>query len=133
MSRLRSQVARSAAEVVSVGQWQCPACYTPLEVRDVTPCLNCGGWPEAVARFLQAAQFTEFRLPCGRAIALCRACELEEFMVAGGWGFRLCPGERLPVNVLQRVRALPTPQLRRDKFRPACNLRLAFVMGIADN
>jgi hypothetical protein len=100
MSRLRSGVGRGAAEGTTVGLSQCPVCYTPLEVRDVTPCCICGGWPETVARFDEAAQFTEFRLPGGRAIVLCRGCELEEFMVPGGWGFRLRPGERLPVNGL---------------------------------
>jgi len=115
-----------------VGQSQCPVCYSPLEVRDVTPCFVCGGWPESVARFDPAAAFTEFRLPGGRPLVLCRGCELEEFMVPGGWGYRLVPGEKLPVNGLQRVRAVEPPQLGHDKFCPACNLRLAFAEVVAE-
>jgi hypothetical protein len=87
-----------------MGQTQCPVCYIPLEVRDVTPCFICGGWPEALARFDPAAEFMEFRQPHGRTLVLCRSCQLEEFMVPGGWGYRLVPGEKLPVNGLQRVR-----------------------------
>jgi hypothetical protein len=83
---------------------RCATRYSPLDVRDVTPCFVCGGWAESVARFDPAAAFTEFRLPGGRPLVLCRACELEEFMVPGGWGDRLIPGERLPVNGLRRVR-----------------------------
>jgi hypothetical protein len=115
-----------------MGQSQCPVCYSPLEARDVTPCYVCGGWPEAVARFEPTASFTEFRLPGGRPLVLCPGCELEEFMVPGGWGYRLAPGVRLPVNTLQRVRAVEGPRLGRDKFCSACNLRLAFAAAIAN-
>ena len=83
---------------------QCPICYGPLEVRDVTPCSICGGWPEAVERFDPAAEFREYRLPSGQDIALCRACQLEEFMVPGGWGSRLnLPKASLPLDNLQLV------------------------------
>src|SRR5262249_33439862 len=98
----------------------------------VTPCYICGGWPEAVARFDPSATFTEFRLPGGQSLVLCRGCELEEFMVPGGWGYRLTSGEKLPVNALQRVRAIEGPRLGRDKYCPACNLRMAFAEVIAD-
>jgi hypothetical protein len=111
---------------------QCPICYTPLEVRDVTPCMVCGGLLESVFRFDPAAAFTEFRLPSGHTVVLCRACELEEFMVPGGWGYRFAPGEKLPVNALQRVRSERLPRLGRDKFCPACNLRLAFAEVVVE-
>ncbi|MBL8799232.1 MAG: hypothetical protein JNM56_35425 [Planctomycetia bacterium] len=116
-----------------MGQAQCPICYSPLEVRDVTPCFVCGGWPESVARFGSAAVFTEFRLPSGRCLVLCRGCELEEFMVPGGWGYRLAPDEGRPVNALQRVRSVESSCLERDKFCPTCRLRLAFAVLVADN
>jgi hypothetical protein len=77
--------------------------------------------------------FTEFRLPDGQAIVLCRSCELEEFMVRGGWGYRLVPGGKLPINALQRIPSLSPPQLGRDKFCSTCNLRLAFLAIIAEN
>jgi hypothetical protein len=90
-----------------VGASQCPYCFTPLHVRDVTPCDVCGDWPESVSRFDPAAAYTEHRLPSGHTVVLCRACELEEFMA---------PGEGLPVNALQRVRAVESPRIERDKF-----------------
>ncbi len=114
-----------------MGRSQCPVCYAQLEVRDVAPCFICGGWPESVARFDPAAHFTEFRLPDGRTIVLCRGCELEEFMVTGGWGFRLVPGEKVPINGLQCVASVPEPRISRDKFCPSCNLRLAFLEVVA--
>jgi hypothetical protein len=115
-----------------MGRSECSVCFSSLEVRDVTPCFVCGGWPEAVARFDPASTFTEFRLPSDRLIVLCPGCELEEFMVPGGWGYRLAPDETLPINGLQRVRAIEVPQLGRDKFCPKCNHRLAFAEVIAD-
>jgi hypothetical protein len=114
-------------ESTPVGQSQCPVCFTPLEVRDVTPCFICGGWPAFVARFDPASEFTEFRLPTNQLIVLCRSCQLEEFMVPGGWGYRLAPGEKFPVNVLRWVREVAEPRLARDKFCPTCNTRLAFI------
>lgn len=117
-----------------MGPSQCPVCFSLLEVCDVTPCYVCGGWPDSVVRFDPSEAFTEFRLATGRPIppiVLCRACELEEFMVPGGWGYRLAPGEKLPVNALQRVRLVEHPQLGRDKFCPTCNLRLAFAEVVA--
>ncbi|MBN9524386.1 hypothetical protein J0H58_38710 [bacterium] len=114
-----------------MGQAQCPICYSPLEVRDVTPCFICGGWPEAVERFTTATEFTESRLPGGQSLVLCRGCRLEDFMVADGWGYRLVPGETLPANGLRWVRQAEEPRLGRDKFCPTCNVRLAFAEVIA--
>jgi hypothetical protein len=56
---------------------------------------------------------------------------LEDFMVPGGWGYRLCPDEKLPVNALRWVRSLDGPQVGRDKFCPTCNLRLALLKVVA--
>jgi len=82
---------------------QCPRCYAPLEVRDVTPCFICGGWAESVKHLQPDAEFTEFRLPGDQLIVLCRDCELEEFMVPGGWGYQLVRRNGLPINILHRV------------------------------
>jgi hypothetical protein len=116
-----------------MGQTQCPVCFSPLEIRDVTPCFVCGGSPEVVARFDPTTVFTEFRLPGGESLILCPGCELEEFMVPGGWGYRLVAEEKLPVNGLQRVRAVDGARLGRDKFCPECNIRLAFAQVIANH
>lgn len=115
-----------------MGRLQCPICYSPLEVREVTPCFVCGGWPEVVARFDPTDSFTEYLLPSGQRLVLCRACQLEDFMVPGGWGARLVPGERLPTNGLRWVQAVQEPQRGRDKFCPVCNVRLAFAEVLAD-
>lgn len=116
-----------------MGVSHCPCCDTPLEIRDVTPCDICGGWPESVARFEPVAEYTEHRLPSGQTVVLCRACELDEFMVPGGWGYWLGLDKGLPINALQRVRSVESPRIGRDKFCPTCNLRLAFAKIVADN
>ncbi len=106
---------------------QCPICFGLLGAREVTPCFICGGWPESVASFDPSANYREFRLPDDQLIVLCSSCELEEFMVPNGWGYKLVSGYKLPVNALQPVRLLQDPQVGRDKFCPSCNLRLAFL------
>ena len=103
-----------------------------LEARDVTPCGICGGWPEIVAKFVPSAEFREWRLPTGQVLVLCKACELEEFMVPGGRGFQLGLGcGRLPINALKFVRAISAPVIARDKFCTQCNLRLGLLEIVA--
>jgi hypothetical protein len=115
-----------------VGTLQCPCCFSPLEVRDVTPCDVCGGWPESITRFNTLPVYSEYRFPSGHTVVLCQACVLEEFMVPSGWGYRLALGEGLPINSLQRVRAIQSPRIRPDKFCETCNLRLSFAIIVAD-
>jgi hypothetical protein len=80
---------------------------------------------------LDTATFREYRLPNGEPIVLCRSCELEEFMVEGGWGYRLGLEGRRPINALQWAGEIEHPQLGQDKFCPTCNLRLAFLQILA--
>jgi hypothetical protein len=66
-------------------------------------------------------------------MTLCRVCELEEFMVPGGWGFRLGLGAGpLPINALQLVRVLPAPGIGKDMVCPQCNLRLVFLRIVSE-
>lgn len=112
---------------------QCPICFTPLEVRDGMPCYICGGWAEIVKRLDPQARFHAWRLPTGKKLILCHACELEEFMIPGGWGNRLGLSQhRLPINDLQPLPYDQPPTIGKDKFCPQCNLRLAFLEIAAD-
>ena len=115
-----------------MAQSQCPVCYAPLEVRDVTPCFICGGWAVTVEKFRPDAEYREWRMPGGQMIVLCSPCEVVEFMVPGGWGYRLgLTKRRLAVIELERVRLIEQPQLGRDKFCPSCKLRLSFLKIVA--
>jgi hypothetical protein len=110
----------------------CPICYSPLEVRDVTLCTICGGWPTTIELFDPAEVYHEYRLPTGQTIVLCERCQLEEFMTLGGWGHRLGLGKSgLPINELQLVRQIAMPVYCKDKYCPTCDLRLAFLKVVA--
>jgi hypothetical protein len=115
-------------------QWvQCPRCYSPLEPTSVTPCFICGGWPESVARFNSTQIYREYSLPDGQKIVLCSACEVEEFMVEGGWGYVLeLETNRLPIKALSFVREHNQPELGFDQYCPECKLRLAFLKLLAE-
>jgi hypothetical protein len=120
---------------VIVSWRQCPVCFGPLEVRTVTPCDICGDWrvkPEE--ELLEGASFAQCRLPDGQILTLCSGCLLEDFTVPGGLGNRLnlppAPQHALHTH-LTLVRTIEHPELGKDKFCPACNLRLAFLKIIA--
>lgn len=113
---------------------QCPLCYSSLEEREVTPCFVCGGWPGMVERFTPEAVFRQWRLPDGRSLMLCKGCELEEFMVPGGLGYRLGLGVgRLPIDDLQAIGSVSSPALGKDKYCPNCRLRLSLLKVIASS
>jgi len=114
-------------------QWaQCPTCYSLLEVRTVTPCFICDGWPDRVERFDPAKPLREYQLPNGLNIVLCSGCEVEEFMVEGGYGWQLeLPTSGLPINYLSWVSDLAEPKVGLDKYCNQRNLRPAFLKILA--
>ena len=106
---------------------QCPVCFTTLEIRDVTPCFVCGGWPCIAESFNAEMVFHEWRLPSGKLLVLCPNCELEEFMVPGGWGNRLGLKTRLPITALTPMPNEVPQSMTKGKFCPQCNLRLPLL------
>ncbi len=114
-------------------QWShCPFCYGLLETCEVTPCFICGGWPESVQRFDPAAKFIEFELPDDTRLVLCNGCQVEEFMVKGGWGWQLnIPTNTLPINYLRYIGEVAEPKLTLDKYCLHCLQRLAFIKILA--
>ena len=65
-------------------------------------------------------------------MVLCDRCELEEFMVPGGWGYRLgLNWSRSPIDVLIPLLGMPAARRGRDKFCPQCRLRYKFLKIIA--
>jgi hypothetical protein len=115
-----------------VSQTQCPVCFAPLEVRDVTPCFICGGWQPMTERLDPQAKFRAWRLPSGETLVLCHGCELEDFMVKGGWGYRLgLRAKPLPLNDLQFLKVISMHASVKDKYCPQCKLPLAFLKIVA--
>jgi hypothetical protein len=112
---------------------QCPICFTPLEVREVTPCTICGGWPSSVESFDPSREYYEWRLPNGSTLVLCNGCMIEEFMVPRGLGEKLGlpKSRRLLIDGLVRVRRIAEPALTNDKFCPECGFRLGFLRLLA--
>ena len=111
---------------------QCPICHLPLEVRDVAPCSICGGCIQPPTEASLAAEYREWRLPGGQKLTLCDGCELEEFLVPGGWGYRMgLGGGQNPIGTLQFVRIVSSRTFGKDKFCTQCNLRLSFLKVVA--
>ena len=73
----------------------CPICYEILEVKDVTQCYVCGGWPGAVENFNSNSSFKEYYLDSGQKIVLCHSCWLDEILSLQG---DLADDLKLPIS-----------------------------------
>lgn len=106
---------------------QCPICFTPLEIRTVTPCFVCGANDEHPLM----AKYQAFRLPNEELIVLCKGCQLEEFMVPGGWGFQMFPEEQFPLDALSPIPEQVALEPSTDKYCPSCKLPYKFLRILA--
>lgn len=109
---------------------QCPLCYGPLEVIDVTPCYVCGHFPKEVAEFgVRDREYAEYTILGGLRLVLC-ALDMLEFTQYRPDYFGLPVGKKLRDRDLVLVHRLGTPSLGRDQYCPDCQYRLAFLRFI---
>src|SRR5215472_3864987 len=107
----------------------CPICYTPLEVRDVTPCWDCGGDPAERVHLADGrhhyAEFSVFN----ESIVLCDFCRVD-FCSYEPTYFGQSAASR-PGRELVLIRDVLFPQPTKDKYCPNCGRRLAFLRFLA--
>ncbi|WP_223786561.1 hypothetical protein [Marinicella meishanensis] len=107
----------------------CPNCYTPLEIREVTPCFVCGAWEGQVERLNDSMPFTEYHIESGHHIILCDGCYLEEFLALQG---HLASALNLP-QTANTVSGFTITNLAvenkplKDKYCPNCMTRWALL------
>jgi|KBSMisStaDraftv2_1062788.scaffolds.fasta_scaffold50604_4 hypothetical protein len=106
----------------------CPICYEPLEVLDVSPCMDCG----CLATDLDHASagkhtYAEYRIFGDLSLVLCDFCSVDFSSYDPTYfglqrGARIGPGER----AWQFVRDVPAV-IAKDKCCTHCNRRLKFL------
>jgi hypothetical protein len=108
----------------------CPLCYAELEVRDVAPCTECGGFEQELEH-LRAGKHTyaELRIFGDLSLVLCNFC-MVDFGSRDPTFFGLLCSARIGYEKMQFLRD-SEPKAAKDKFCTACGHRLAFLEFVA--
>lgn len=105
----------------------CPVCYSPLEVRDVAPCMDCGAVPHEIDHALSGRHtYAEFRVFGDLTLVLCDFHQVD-FGSYDPTYFGLPKNARIGFQKMQFVRSIDDIQITKDKYCPECKRRLAFL------
>jgi hypothetical protein len=105
----------------------CPICYEPLEIRDVSPCMDCGCLPTPVDHARSGRTYAEFRIFGELSLVLCNFCCVD-FSSYDATYFGLPTGTRIGFGAqgwqfIREVRCV----IAKDKCCTQCNRRLPFL------
>lgn len=114
-------------------QPQCPVCYGPLELREVGPCVECGGDPQELEHLREGRHTYQIMRILGGSfeVLLCNFC-MVDFGSTDPTYFGLPQGTQIGLETMEFVRAVPGT-LGKDMFCPDCNRRLAFLRLVAES
>jgi hypothetical protein len=105
---------------------QCPICYSELEVKDCTPCDDCGCNPDSVENFgPKKKKYTTYDILGIEQLTLCNFCYVDfgpylpEFFGTNS--------KRIGLRNFEFVQEYQNLQITKDKVCPTCNRRLKFL------
>ena len=114
---------------------QCPICGSELEVKEVSPCIECGALENQVALLKQdikegfkhdSVEYEEYRIFDKFEITLCGFCALDIGSYEPEY-FGFPKNKRLSYEKLQFLKKLEKPTVGKDKYCPECKRRLSFI------
>ena len=109
----------------------CPICYGKLDVRDTTPCMDCGVCPEELEHLTQGKHtYAEFEIVFGLILTLCDFCQVD-FGSYGPqtWGF---PDNRRIGYEDMIFKRDVEPVISKTKFCPNCGYGLDFLIFLPE-
>ncbi len=109
---------------------RCPICYGELEVREVTPCFDCGGEPKELEHLAEGKHIYSEVVAFGIPIILCDFC-LVDFSSYDPEYFNRPKGTTMGVGEFTFVRELRDAKVEKDKYCAACRRRLAFLRFVS--
>lgn len=105
----------------------CPLCYGELEVRAVAPCDECGAASEEIEHLFRGKHtYAVYEVFPPLKLTLCNFCDVD-FDSTDPTFFGLPRNARIGYRYMRLVQPVREPMLGKDKFCPACNLRLSFL------
>ena len=105
----------------------CPICFGELEVRDVTPCDDCGASPDELDHLRTGKHdYAVFTVFPGLEITLCDFCRVD-FGSYNPDFFGLPKHKRIGFEKMTLVRSIDHPAIHPDKVCTQCGLRLTFA------
>ncbi len=108
----------------------CPICFTPMTVRDVAPCHDCGAFPQELEHLAQGIHvYREYEV-LGHPLILCNFCDVD-FGSYDPTYFGRLPRERVYLPSFQYLRDIENPSPGKDHYCPTCNRRRAFLEWLA--
>lgn len=106
----------------------CPMCYEPLEIREVSPCMDCGHDPAEVQHCLERRHtYAECRIFGELSLVLCNFCQVD-FSSYDPAYFGLPPGKSTGMGGRdwQLIREVSST-VAKDKCCATCGHRLPFL------
>src|ERR1043165_629870 len=103
---------------------QCPLCFSPLEAREVGPCMDCGHDPDELQHFLEGKHtYAEYRIFGPLSLILCNFCQVD-FGSYDPKYFGLHRTARIGFEHMSFVRDFVPEPHTFDKVCPECHRRL---------
>lgn len=106
----------------------CPICYTELQVKEVTPCMQCGA-DEFELDHYKTHKYREYELYFGQRLILCDFCDVD-FGSYDPTYFGFPKNRRVGFEDFIFIKDIEDKELRKDKFCPQCCNRLPFLKFI---
>lgn len=110
---------------------QCPLCFSPLETREVAPCMDCGHDPQELQHFAEGRHtFAEYRIFDSLSLVLCSFCQVDFGSYDPAY-FGLPASARIGFEHISFVRDVVPPPHTFDKVCPECHRRLSFLQFLS--
>ena len=108
---------------------QCPICFHELEVRECTPCDDCGGTEGTLTKMEHPERkdvYTVYEVYKGLHLTLCQFCSID-FGSYHPEYFGFEKEQRMSITNFNFVKQVENPTIVKDKFCRECNRRLKFL------
>lgn len=111
---------------------QCPICFSELEVRDCTPCDDCGGDPQELED-LKANKhiYRRYEIYKGLTLTLCNFCDVDFGSYHADY-FGFTNGKRIGYQHFRELSELKLPAIAKDKYCTVCYAKLKFLNFLAE-